>query len=175
MFTFTHLFIEGKSIEGKSAKSIRFYEMLALAEQGKWEVILFPSLARLAPHKSQLLPLLNALNALPLEVHFLQEQMVLSSPVGQRLLTILTTLSDGERERARKQITKSIRERFQQGESWLNTTRFLGYVLNKHGELEIQPQEAVIVRQSGFSLQQTPFLLRRMLSITRCKQEVKLL
>ncbi|MEQ8196751.1 MAG: hypothetical protein ABRQ27_01870 [Clostridiaceae bacterium] len=63
------------------------------------------------------------------------------------MLTVLSSFEQEESKNISDNVKWSARKKFEQGEVIINTTRFLGYDKDKHGDLVINQEEAEVVKK----------------------------
>ncbi|MGN8230422.1 recombinase family protein [Paenibacillus polymyxa] len=137
-----------EGITGTSTKNrTHFNRMIQDARNGKLDLILVKSISRFARNTLDLLKYVRELKSLGVAVFFERENINTLDTTGEVLLTILSSLAQDESRNISENSRWGILRGFQNGKVFCNTTRFLGYDKDKHGELVINEPEAEIVRR----------------------------
>jgi len=124
-----------------------FQKMLELAREQKIDLILTKSISRLARNTAIVLEVARELKELGVEIFFEKENISSISGDGELMLTVLSSFAQEESKSASENLKWRYRRKFEQGELAINSTRFLGYDKNKHGELVINPIQAKVVER----------------------------
>ncbi|ADM68681.1 Transposon Tn3 resolvase [Paenibacillus polymyxa E681] len=137
-----------EGITGTSTKNrTHFNRMIQDARNGKLDLILVKSISRFAMNTLDLLKYVRELKSLGVAVFFERENINTLDTTGEVLLTILSSLAQDESRNISENSRWGILRGFQNGKVFCNTTRFLGYDKDEHGELVINEKEAEIVRR----------------------------
>lgn len=137
-----------EGITGTSTKNrTHFNRMIQDCRDGKIDLILVKSISRFARNTLDLLKYVRELKALGIAVLFERENINTLDTTGEVLLTILSSLAQDESRNISENSRWGILRGFQNGKVFCNTTRFLGYDKDEHGELIINKKEAEIVRR----------------------------
>ncbi|URJ59017.3 recombinase family protein [Paenibacillus polymyxa] len=137
-----------EGITGTSTKNrTHFNRMIQDARNGKLDLILVKSISRFARNTLDLLKYVRELKSLGVAVFFERENINTLDTTGEVLLTILSSLAQDESRNISENSRWGILRGFQNGKVFCNTTRFLGYDKDEHGELVINEPEAEIVRR----------------------------
>ncbi|TQR98199.1 recombinase family protein [Paenibacillus ottowii] len=137
-----------EGITGTSTKNrTHFNRMIKDARNGKLDLILVKSISRFARNTLDLLKYVRELKSLGVAVFFERENINTLDTTGEVLLTILSSLAQDESRNISENSRWGILRGFQNGKVFCNTTRFLGYDKDEHGELVINEKEAEIVRR----------------------------
>lgn len=132
----------GTKINGRH----QFQRMLQDCRLGKVDLILTKSVTRFARNTVDSINAIRELKKLGVEVYFEKERISTLSEKSEQLLTILSSIAQGESESNSTNIRWSIRYRFQNGTFIIGSPAY-GYKNDENGELVIQPTEARIVRR----------------------------
>ena len=136
-----------QGITGTKDERPEFQKMVALARTGEIDLILTKSISRFARNTTIVLELARELKELGVEIFFEKENLSSTSGDGELMLTVLSSFAQEESKSASENLKWRYRRKFEQGELAVNTTRFLGYDKNKHGELVINPAQAKVVER----------------------------
>ncbi|MNW42731.1 Transposon Tn3 resolvase [compost metagenome] len=137
-----------EGITGTSTKNrTHFNRMIQDARNGKLDLILVKSISRFARNTLDLLKYVRELKSLGVAVFFERENINTLDTTGEVLLTILSSLAQDESRNISENSRWGILRGFQNGKVFCNTTRFLGYDKDEHGELVINEKEAEIVQR----------------------------
>ncbi|AIQ11341.1 recombinase family protein [Paenibacillus durus] len=137
-----------EGITGTNTKNrTQFNRMIQDARNGKIDLILVKSISRFSRNTLDLLKYVRELKGLGVAVLFERENINTLDTTGEVLLTILSSLAQDESRNISENSRWGILRGFQNGKVFCNTTRFLGYDKDEHGELVINEQEAEIVRR----------------------------
>lgn len=134
--------------EGRSGMKLQkrddFLRMMKDCEAGKVDLIITKSVTRFARNTVDSVEAIRKLKSLGIAVLFEKENINTLSENSEILLTILSSLAQGEAEGHSSNIKWAITKRFQDG-TFVISTPALGYN-NIEGELTINEQEAEAVR-----------------------------
>ena len=121
-----------------------FQRLISDCRNGKIDMVITKSIARFARNTVTMLEIVRELKLLGIDVYFEKENIHSLSGDGELMLTILASYAQEESRSVSENCKWRIRTRFANGE--LVSLRFMfGYSIEK-GEIEIDPQEAAIVR-----------------------------
>ena len=136
--------------EAKSGTQIKrrdeFSQMIKDCEDGKIDMIVTKSVTRFARNTVDSIEVIRKLKLLGIGVYFEKENINTLSEKSEMLLTILSSISQGESESISTNNKWGIRKRFQDGTFKLSTLAY-GYSKDKDGELIINEDEAKIIRR----------------------------
>ena len=130
----------------KLAKRDDFLRMLKDCEDGKIDIIITKSLTRFARNTVDSIEAIRRLKALGVAVYFEKEHIDSLSEKSELMLTILSSLAQGESESISTNSKWAVIKRFQDGTFILGTPAY-GYTKDEKGELIIQEEEAAVVRR----------------------------
>lgn len=136
-----------QGITGTKDERPEFQKMLTLVRLGEIDLILTKSISRFARNTTIVLELARELKELGVEIFFEKENLSSTSGDGELMLTVLSSFAQEESKSASENLKWRYRRKFEQGELAVNTTRFLGYDKNKHGQLVINPDQAKVVER----------------------------
>ncbi len=136
--------------EAKSGTQIKkrdeFSRMIKDCVNGKIDMIITKSVTRFARNTIDSIKTIRKLKALGIGIYFEKENISTLSEKSEMLLTILSSLAQGESETISTNNKWGIRKRFEDGTYKIGSTAY-GYTKNKDGELFINKEEAKIVRR----------------------------
>ena len=123
-----------------------FNRMIKDCETGKIDLIITKSVTRFARNTVDSIEAIRKLKLLGIGVFFERENINTLSEKSEMLLTILSSIAQGESEATSTNIKWGIRQRFGEGSFKISTPAY-GYVNDEYGELIIKEDEARIVRR----------------------------
>lgn len=133
----------GKSIEGRPA----FKEMLSDIEKGlKIDYVLVFKLSRFGRNAADVLVSLERIKRYGVNLISVEEGIDSSKTSGKLLISVLSAVSEIERENILEQTMNGRKEKARQG-LWNGGMAPYGYQVNKNGLLEVVPEEAEVVKQ----------------------------
>lgn len=136
--------------DAKSGTQIKkrdeFSRMLKDCESGKIDMIITKSVTRFARNTVDSIRAIRKLKALGVAVYFEKENISTMSEKSEQMLTILSSLAQGESENIATNIKWGIKNRFQDGTFKVSTPAY-GYTNDENGELVINKEEAKTVRK----------------------------
>lgn len=124
----------------------RFQQMMRECRLGKIDMILTKSVARFARNTVESIEAIRKLKSWGVEVYFEKEHISTSSEKSEQLLTILSSIAQGESESISTNTRWANTYRFQSGTYIIGSPAY-GYRNNENGELVIQPEQAAIIRR----------------------------
>lgn len=123
-----------------------FQRMVQDCRDGKIDLIITKSVTRFARNTVDSIRTIRELKTLGVGVYFEKERVNTLSEKSEQLLTILSSIAQGESESISTNNKWSAIRRFQNGTFIISDPAY-GYTNNEDGELVIQPEEARIVRR----------------------------
>lgn len=123
-----------------------FQRMLRDCRTGKIDLIITKSVTRFARNTVDSIRTIRELKALGIGVYFEKERVNTLSEKSEQLLTILSSIAQGESESISTNNKWSVVRRFQNGTFIISEPAY-GYTNNEDGELVIQRSEARIIRR----------------------------
>ena len=137
--------------EGISGTNTRhctgFNEMVTDALAGKIDLIITKSVSRFARNTVDSLSTIRKLKENGTEVYFEKEQICTFDSKGELLLTIMSSLAQEESRSISENITWGKRKQFSDGKYSIAYSQFLGYRKGADGQMEIDPEQARIVKR----------------------------
>lgn len=137
--------------EGISATNTRhrngFNSMISDALDGKIDLIITKSVSRFARNTVDSLSTVRRLKDAGIEIYFEKENIWTLDSKGELLITIMSSLAQEESRSISENVTWGHRKRFADGKFSLAYSRFLGYDKGGDGNLVINEEEAVTVRE----------------------------
>ena len=130
----------------KVAKRDDFQQMLHDCRLGKIDMIITKSFTRFARNTVDSIKAIRELKALGITVYFEKEHINTLSEKSEQLLTIWSSLAQGESESISTNSKWAVTRRFQSG-TYIISTPAYGYRNDEDGELVIKKEEAVVVRR----------------------------
>ena len=136
--------------EAKSGTKVKsrdeFLRMIRECENGNIDVIITKSVTRFARNTVDSIEAIRKLKSLGVTVYFEKENLNTLSEQSEQMLTILSSLAQGESESISTNNRWGIQKRFRDGSYRLSTVAY-GYTKDEDGELVIKEDEAEIVRR----------------------------
>ncbi len=136
--------------EAKSATKVKnrneFLRMIKECEKGNIDMIITKSVTRFARNTVDSIETIRKLKALGIAIYFEKENMNTMSEQSEQMLTILSSIAQGESESISTNNRWGIQKRFQDGTYTLGCVAY-GYAKDDNGELVIKEDEAEIVRR----------------------------
>ncbi len=130
----------------KLEKRDDFLRMMKDCENGKIDMIITKSVTRFARNTVDSIQAIRRLKELGIGVYFEKEHINSLSEKSEQMLTILSSLAQGEAESTSTNNKWAVVKRFQDG-TYIISSPAYGYTKNENGELVIQEEEAVVVRR----------------------------
>jgi DNA invertase Pin-like site-specific DNA recombinase len=138
---------QDRGISGSKDKRPDFQAMIEECRKGKIDVIHTKSIARFARNTVTVLEISRELKAIGVDIFFEEQNIHTLSSEGEVMLSVLASIAEDELRSMSGNQRWAFQKKFQRGELVINTKRFLGYDVDENGELIINPEEALIVRQ----------------------------
>lgn len=123
-----------------------FLRMMKDCEKGRIDMIITKSVTRFARNTVNSIQAIRRLKELGIAVFFEKENINSLAEKSEQMLTILSSLAQGEAESISSNNKWGILKRFQDS-TYIISTPAYGYTKNENGELIIQVVEAVVVRR----------------------------
>lgn len=130
----------------KLQKRDDFLRMMKDCEDGKIDMVITKSVTRFARNTVDSIQAIRRLKELGIAVFFEKEHINSLSEKSEQMLTILSSLAQGESESISTNNKWAAVKRFQDGTFILSTPAY-GYTKDENGELIIQEEEAEVVRR----------------------------
>jgi site-specific DNA recombinase len=136
-----------EGISGTStARREGFRKMVDDALEGKIDLIITKSVSRFARNTVDSLSTIRKLKEHKVEVMFEKEGIRTFDSKGELLITIMSSLAQEESRSISENVKWGIRKRFADGEVSVSFTRLLGFQKGPDGKLEVNPEQAKIVK-----------------------------
>lgn len=135
--------ISGCSIKGRQG----FQTMVEEALAGNIQLIITKSVSRFARNTVDSLSTIRKLKEHNIECYFEKENIWTFDSKCELMLSILSSISQEESRSISENVTWGHRRRMADGKVSVPFGRFLGYDRGEHGELIVNEEEAVIVRE----------------------------
>ncbi|HHX62656.1 MAG TPA: recombinase family protein [Epulopiscium sp.] len=136
--------------EGKSGTQLKkrdeFSQMMKDCVDGKIDMIITKSVTRFARNTVDSIKAIRKLKSLGISVYFEKENINTLSEKSEMMLTILSSLAQGESENISTNSKWAIKKRFKDGTYKLSTPAY-GYTKDEDGELIIEEGEAKVIRR----------------------------
>ena len=120
--------------------------MMKECENGNIDVIITKSVTRFARNTIDSIEAIRKLKSLGITVYFEKENISTISEQIEQMLTILSSLAQGESESISTNNRWGIQKRFRDGSYKLGCVAY-GYINNENGEITIKEDEAKVVRR----------------------------
>lgn len=134
--------LTGTRVKGRA----EFQAMIQECEEGNVDMVITKSVTRFARNTVESIQTIRKLKALGIGIFFEKENINTLTEKSELLLTILSSIAQGESEDFSGNNRWSILRRFQEGTYIIGTPAY-GYVNDEDGNLVIMPEEGKIVRQ----------------------------
>lgn len=144
-WTVVYLFTD-EAESGKDTDRPMFQKMLAKAEVGAFDVLVFWKLDRFSRSIMHAVQLERRFRDWGVALHSVTEQLDTTSPAGRFNFRNLANAAEFEREMIRQRTKMGHAARAAEGK-WPNGAPPLGYDLGADGRLEIKESEALLVRE----------------------------
>ncbi len=142
---FTGIFADESS--GTKVKNRdEFQRMIRECEKGNIDLIITKSITRFARNTVDSIETIRTLKALGVSVYFEKENINTMSEQSEQMLTILSSIAQGESENISTNVRWGIHKRFGDG-SYIPSSLAYGYAKDENGELIIKEDEAEIIRR----------------------------
>ena len=136
--------------EAKSGTQVKrrdeFLQMIKDCEDGKIDMIITKSVTRFARNTVDSIEAIRKLKLLGIGVYFEKENINTLSEKSEMLLTILSSIAQGESETISTNNKWGIRKKFEDGTFRFSTPAY-GYTKDEDGQLIINKEEAKVVRR----------------------------
>lgn len=133
-----------EAMTGTKEDRVQFQKLLERCRNGEINLILTKSISRFARNTVTLLETVRELKKLGVDVLFEEQNIHSMSSDGELMLTILASYAQEESLSASENRKWQIRKDFEQGK--IGSITIFGYRRNNDGVLEIEPDEAEIVK-----------------------------
>lgn len=133
-----------EALTGTRANRPAFQRLLKDCRAGKVDMVITKSISRFARNTVTVLETVRELKAIGVDVYFEEQNIHSDSGDGELMLTILSSFAQEESRSVSENCKWRIRNDFKEG--IVPSITMLGYRRTEDGGLEIEPQEAEIVR-----------------------------
>lgn len=133
-----------EAVTGTKDSRENFQKLLEKCRRKELDMIITKSVSRFARNTVTLLETVRELKMLEVDVYFEEQNIHSISNDGELMLTILASYAQAESLSVSENMKWRIRKGFQEGK--IGSITIFGYRRNNNGQLEIEPQEAEIVR-----------------------------
>lgn len=123
-----------------------FQKMMQNCRRRQHDYIITKSVTRFARNTVDSIQAIRELKALGIGVYFEKERVDTLSEKSEQLLTILSSIAQGESENTSTNVRWSVVRRFQNGTFIISEPAY-GYCKDPDGNLIIEPKEAAVVRR----------------------------
>lgn len=135
--------ISGTSTKGRKA----FNAMIEKALNGGIDLIITKSISRFARNTLDTISKIRDLKAHHVEVYFEKENIWTFDPKSELILTIMASIAQEESRSISQNVKWGKKVACEKGQVVIPYGRFLGYKKGENGEIEIDEEEAKIVRE----------------------------
>jgi len=137
-----------EALSGKNAaKRPEFVRRVKDAENKKLDLIITKSISRFARNTVNCLETVRKLKTMGIGIYFEKENINTLHAESELMLSILSSVAEEELVSILQNMRWAYQRRFKNGQSKINTKRFLGYDKDKNGNLIINEEQAGIVRR----------------------------
>ena len=133
-----------EGITGTKTERPEFQRLLSDCRSGRVDMVITKSISRFARNTVTLLESARELKGIGVDVYFEEQNIHTASGEGELMLTLLASFAQEESRSVSENCKWRIRDDFKQG--MVCSITMLGYRRTKEGGLEIEPNEADIVR-----------------------------
>lgn len=144
-------FVEVYTDEGISGTSTKrregFKKMVDNAMEGNIDLIITKSVSRFARNTVDSLTTIRNLKEIGCECYFEKENIWTFDGKGELLLTIMSSLAQEESRSISENVKWGHRKRFADGKVSVPFGNFLGYKKGENGNLEVDEEQAVVVKR----------------------------
>jgi site-specific DNA recombinase len=130
---------------GKDTERPMFQTMMAEAERGQFDVVVFWKLDRLSRSLLHAVQIESSLREYEVALYSVTEQIDTTTSAGRFNFRNLASAAEFEREMIGERSEMGLKARALEGK-WPNDSPPYGYEVSEHGELSVLPREAVVVR-----------------------------
>lgn len=144
-WTFAGLYYDEGISGTKVAKRESLLHLLDDCEKGKIDRVITKSISRFARNTTDCLEMVRRLSKLNISIFFEKENIDTAHMSSELMLSILSSIAEGESRSISENIKWSVKNRFKDG------TYVIGYppygYRNQNGKMEIVPEEAKVVKE----------------------------
>ena len=128
-------------------KRDEFNRMIDECMAGNIDMVITKSISRFARNTLDCLKYIRKLKEKNIPVYFEKESINTMDAKGEVMITIMASLAQQESQSLSQNVKLGLQYRYQQGKVTVNCSRFLGYRKGEDGKLEIDPDQAEIVKR----------------------------
>ncbi|MGB4659373.1 MAG: recombinase family protein, partial [Mobilitalea sp.] len=143
---FAGIFADEAKSGTKVKKRDEFLRMMKECENGNIDIIITKSVTRFARNTIDSIEAIRKLKFLGVTVYFEKENINTMSEQSEQMLTILSSLAQGESESISTNNRWGIQKRFRDGSYKVSCVAY-GYCKNQDGEIILEKNEAEVVRR----------------------------
>lgn len=143
---FAGIFADEAKSGTQVGKREEFLRMMKECENGNIDIIITKSVTRFARNTIDSIEAIRKLKSLGITIYFEKENISTISEQSEQMLTILSSLAQGESESISTNNRWGIQKRFRDGSYNISCVAY-GYTKNENGEITIKEDEAKIVRR----------------------------
>ena len=143
---FTEIYADEARSGTKLQKRDEFLRMMKDCEAGRIDMIITKSVTRFARNTVDSIQTIRRLKELGIAVIFEKEHINSLSEKSEQMLTILSSVAQGEAESISTNIKWAVVKRFRDGTFTLSDPAY-GYIKDESGELIIKEEEAALIRR----------------------------
>ena len=135
-----------EAVTGTKDTRGEFQRLLSDCRAGRVDMIITKSVSRFARNTVTSLETVRELKAIGVDVYFEEQRIHSMSSDGELMLTILSAFAQEESRSASDNQKWRIRKAFENGEP-MNTRMMLGYRITKKNGIEIDPEQAEVIKE----------------------------
>ena len=145
MWQLADIYVDIKSGETVSARS-ELIRLLNDCRNGLLDIVITKSISRLSRDTVELLSVIRELRFLGVEVVFEQEMLSSADISGELMISVIEAMTQAENDSRSQNVRWGIVKKAKDGTAALYKRRCFGYFTDKDGNLQINEDEAEIVR-----------------------------
>jgi len=135
-----------QGITGYSEKRPGFQSMIDDSMKGKVDLIIVKSISRFARNTVTVLRAARELKEIGVGIFFEEQNINTLSSEGEMMLAVMASFAQEESRSMSENMKWTFKKKFENGETVINTKRFMGYDKDEYGELIINDNEAITIR-----------------------------
>ena len=135
----------GSAKTGSSRRE--FTRLLDDCKNRRIDVVVVKSLSRFGRDNIEVIESVRLLIRAGVTIYFMEEDMDIDADFPEWELSLRSAINQSENEQRSENIRMGLRFRAESGQSGLYKKRCYGYIKNAEGDLEINPDQAVIVKR----------------------------
>ena len=138
-------YIDIKSGETANARA-EFMRLISDCRNGKLDIVITKNISRFSRDIVELLSAIRELRSLGVEVIFEQEMLSTADGSSELMISVLEAIAQADNDSRSQNIRWGILKRAKDGTSSIYKRRCYGYFTDKDGDLQINEEEAAVVR-----------------------------